>query len=234
MKGACALYLRFGSRARVTQDLDLGTDSSHFDCLPSLPGGISEDLQKAAATPLDDFFAFRILGKGEPIRQEPDVRAYRFTIQAIPAGRPFESFRLDVGMATMLVAPPEQIQESEMLAFAGIVSRRFRAISPVQQFAEKVHALTFPWQDRENTRVKDLVDLVLILELTPPNPSAIRSAIDAVFRGRGAHAIPAEIPDPPASWAPMYARSAAESGIVHAELSDAVQFLREYWARVFP
>jgi hypothetical protein len=234
LKGAFALYLRFGSRARVTQDLDLGTDSSHLDPLPSSPSGISEDLQKAAATPFDDFFAFRILGEGEPIKQEPDVRAYRFSVQAILAGRPFENFRLDVGGATKLVAPPEEIRESDLLAFAGIAPKRFRAVSLVQQFAEKVHALTFPWQDRENTRVKDLVDLALILELAPPDPFVIRTALDVVFGHRGSHSIPAEIPDPPASWAAMYARSAAESGIVHAELSDAVLFLREYWARVFP
>jgi len=233
LKGAFALYLRFGSRARVTQDLDLGMDSSRLDRFPSVPGEISEDLRRAATTSLEDFFGFQILGEGEPIRQEPDVRAYRFTVRAVLDGRPFENFRLDVGVAITLVALPEQVQEGDILTFAGIVPRWFRAISLVQQFAEKVHALTFPWQDRENTRVKDLVDLVLILELTPPDPSAIRSALDAVFRGRGTHPVPAEIPDPPASWAPMYAKAAVEPGIAHAELLDATEFLRRYWATVF-
>ena len=234
LKGAFALYLRFGSRARVTQDLDTGIDSSHLDRLPSGPSGISEDLQKAAVTPLDDFFAFRILREGEPIPQEPDVRAYRFTVHSTLADRPFESFKLDVGIDAPLVAAPEELQESDLLAFAGIASRRFRAVSLVQQFSEKIHALTFPWRDRENTRVKDLVDLVLILELTPPDPTEIRVALDGVFRDRSVHPLPVKIPDPPASWAPIYARSAAESGMVHAELSDALHFLRMYWARVFP
>lgn len=234
LMGAFALYLRFGSRARVTQDLDLGTNSSHLDPLPSSPSEIFADLQRAAATPFDDFFAFRILGKGEAIKQEPEVRAYRFTVQAILAGRPFESFRIDVGVATKLVAPPEEIHESNLLAFAGIAPKQFRAVSLVQQFAEKVHAFTFPWRDRVNTRVKDLVDLALILELAPPDPNVIRRALEVVFSDRSLHPIPAKIPDPPAPWGPMYARSAADSGIVHAELSDAVQFLREYWTRVFP
>jgi hypothetical protein len=234
LKGAFAFYLRFGTRARVTQDLDLGVHPSSLDRIPSSPAGIPEDLRKAAVASLNDFFAFQILGEGEQIQQEPDVRAYRFSVRATLDDRPFESFRLDIGMATTIVEPTEEVQESDTLAFADIVPRRFRAISLVQQFAEKVHALTYPWEDRENTRVKDLVDLVLILELSPPNPYPVRAAVEVVFRDRRTHPIPAEILDLPSWWVPVYARATAESRLIHAELRDGVEFLRQYWAGVFP
>ena len=42
----------------------------------------------------------------------------------------------------------------------------FLAVSPEEQFAEKLHAYTLPRVGRENTRVKDLVDLVLLIERT--------------------------------------------------------------------
>lgn len=232
LKGAFALDLRFVDRSRATKDLDLGIYLSLRG--DSAPGReeIAKLLRDAAAQSLEDFFVFSVPGEGEEIVQEPSAHAYRFTVRASLADRPFEDFRVDVGAGLELVMPVEEIPESDTLTFAGIVPRRFRAISLAQHFAEKVHALTRPWEDRENTRVKDLVDIILILESSPPEPEIARVALERIFKGRGTHALPPAIPDPPATWVGSYGAEAAEIGLTHANIEDATNLLREYWSKI--
>lgn len=233
LKGAVALDLRFGNRARATKDLDVGIDPSFLGPTSHDPSEIAGRLQVAAATPLEDFFIFSLPREGENIPVEPGVRAYRFRVRASLAGRPFEEFRLDVGLGIQLIAPPEEIPESDTLIFAGIAPGRFRAIPLSQHFADKVHAFTFPWKNRENTRVKDLVDLVLILEASPLGPGSARLALKAVFERRDTHPLPAKIPDPPPSWAGPYSASAAEIGLSHVRMDEATELLRGYWNKIF-
>jgi hypothetical protein len=130
--------------------------------------------------------------------------------------------------------PLDEIPESDTLAFAGIVPGTFRTISLPQHFAEKIHAFTRRREERENTRVKDLVDIALILEVSPPDPRAVLTALRDVFNGRGTHQLPATIPDPPSSWTPQYFETAAEMGISCREIGQAMELFRGYWAKVFP
>jgi hypothetical protein len=234
LKGAVALDLRFGNRARATKDLDLGVDSSIFGAVFNGPVEIARQLQAAAVTPIEDFFFFTLPGKGEDIPLEPGGRAYRFRVRVSLAERPFEEFRLDVGLNLQLVGPPEEIPGSDILTFAGFPRDRFRAIPLSQHFADKVHALTFPWKDRENTRVKDLVDLVLILEVGPPDPDSARLALESVFERRGTHPLPTRILDPPSLWAGPFHASATEIGLSHVTVDAAMEFLRAQWTRIFP
>ena len=104
-----------------------------------------------------------------------------------------------------------------MLAFAGIEPARFRAISLAQQFAEKLHAFTRKWEDRENTRVKDLVDMILILEMSPPDPKVTRIVIEQIFDRRGTHPLPQEIPSPPVTWVGYYGAMAREIELSHVD-----------------
>ena len=234
LKGAVALDLRFGNRARATKDLDLGMDLSPSNHTPPDPGQVAVRLKAAAAVSIEDFFVFNLPGEWEKIPLEPGIRAYRFRARASLAGRPFEEFRVDVGLGVQLISAPDEVPESDILAFSGIPPGRFRAIPLSQHFADKMHALTFPWKDRENTRVKDLVDLVLILEASPPEPASARLALEAVFDRRDTHRLPTRIPDPPRLWAGPYHASATEIGLSHATVDRAMEFLQAYWTRVFP
>lgn len=234
LKGAFALDLRFRDRARSTKDLDLGSDISLLGQAPLERPEIAARLRQAAGHPLEDFFVFAIPGEGEEIVQEPAARAYRFIVHAALAGRPFEEFRVDIATKPELVAPIEEVPASDTLAFAGIPPVRFRAISLPQQFAEKLHAFTFPWEDRENTRVKDLVDITLILESSPPEPKIARTALEGIFEGRGTHKLPTRISDPPATWVGSYGLMAREIGLAHVAMDEATEFLRRYWSQLYP
>ena len=90
--------------------------------------------------------------------------AWRFSVEAWLAGKPFAGIRLDVAARGEELAITEQLKLPGCLSFADIPARSIQAVERRQHFAEKLHALTRDYGDRPNTRIKDLVDLVLLIE----------------------------------------------------------------------
>ena len=86
----------------------------------------------------------------------------RFPVEAQMAGRRFANFHLDVSAGDVLREPFEILEGNDWLGFAGIPKAKLPAISREEQFAEKLHAYTLPRTGRPNSRVKDLVDMVLL------------------------------------------------------------------------
>ncbi|MGC2374365.1 MAG: nucleotidyl transferase AbiEii/AbiGii toxin family protein [Solirubrobacteraceae bacterium] len=79
-----------------------------------------------------------------------------------------------------------------------------------QHIAEKVHAYTgaYGTEQRQSTRSKDLVDLVLIGTLAKPHAGPLGTALQATFQGRDRQPLPTAVPLPPALWAQSYAAQA--------------------------
>jgi hypothetical protein len=165
LKGGYAMELRIKA-ARTTKDIDL-TMRSVFS-----PGekkddkknlAVLEKLQEADASSRDDFFVYTI---GEPI-SDLDAAPYggaRFPVEARLDGRVFVGFHLDVGIGDAVMEPLEVIEGRDWLGFAGIASPSLYMIPREQQFAEKLHAYTLPRKGAVNTRVRDLVDMVLLIQ----------------------------------------------------------------------
>lgn len=233
LKGAFALDLRLGVRARTTRDLDLGLDKSSLKVPVGSAKEVAMLLREAAEADLRDFFAFRVPESGARDIPAGTAEAYRFTVQCWLAGRLFEAITVDVAVGE----PPigvEEVAGPDLLAFAGISKQRFRATSKAQHFAEKIHALSRPWEDRDNTRTKDLVDLVLFLDLGLPDEASVARAIQAVFSTRGTHPLPADLPDPPEGWAQPFARLADEVGLSEKTPEAAMDRLNAFWRTLFP
>lgn len=70
-----------------------------------------------------------------------------------------------------------------------------------------------PRAGRENTRVKDLVDLVLLIERTKLDAARLPRAICETFQRRRTHEIPSALIPPPASWSAPFSEMAAECGL---------------------
>jgi hypothetical protein len=116
------------------------------------------------------------------------------------------------------------------LEFAGIQPAVVLAIPKAQQFAEKIHAYTFRWKDRTNTRTKDLVDLVLFIQTTSlPGPSALREALAATFARRKTHPLPDQLPQPPITWEADYIAMAGEAQLSAATLARGFEVVSEFW-----
>ena len=144
-------------------------------------------------------------------------------------GRTFAKFHLDVSTGDVLREPYETLSGRDWLGFAGIASAKFPAVSPEEQFAEKLHAYTLPRVGRENTRVKDLVDLVLLIERTRLDAARLPKAILETFQRRKTHGIPPALIPPPASWSGPFSELAAECGLepdMEKHFGVVEQFLR--------
>lgn len=213
LKGGYAMELRLKS-ARTTRDIDLAIR-------PHLlrKGGwdenataVLETLRNGAALDLHDFFVFQI---GDPI-QDLDAAPYggaRYPVEARMDARTFAKFHLDVSSGDVLREPYEQLQGRDWLAFAGIHTIAVPAISPEEQFAEKLHAYTLPRPARPNTRVKDLMDLCLLIEQGSPDRPRLAASIRDTFKRRKTHPVPAILPVPPPAWSKPFAEMAKECGL---------------------
>lgn len=229
LKGGYAMELRYRPRARTTRDIDLSvpipanarTEVMRLDA-------VRDELQEAAETDLGDFLCFRIAAVRIELQGAP-LGGGRFPCEALLAGRVFAKFHIDVGIGDPLLGPPEQLAGDDLLDFAGIAPPLIRAIPRAQQFAEKLHAYTFPWTDRPNTRTKDLVDLIMLLEGMGEASTDFREAIKAVFAARKTHPVPETLPQPPGSWSDEFRGLAAETGILTTELSSGFAFVKEFW-----
>lgn len=121
-----------------------------------------------------------------------------------------------------------------MLSFAGISPAHAQALAREQQFAEKIHAYTLPRGERTNTRVKDLIDLLLLLRIGLPDTAVVKQAIQATFERRATHPIPRTLDPPPEDWRASYADLAAECGLDQVVMADGFATIVAYWDRVFP
>jgi predicted nucleotidyltransferase component of viral defense system len=213
LKGGYAMELRL-NKARTTRDIDLAmrrlpVASADWDANVS---DVLESLREAGNLNLQDFFTF-VIGNAT---QDLDAAPYggaRFPVNARLDGRTFAKFHLDVSTGDVLGEPYETLSGRDWLGFAGIASAKFPAVSPEEQFAEKLHAYTLPRVGRENTRVKDLVDLVLLIDRTRLDVARLPKAIRETFQRRKTHEIPPALIAPPASWSGPFSEMVAECGL---------------------
>lgn len=133
-----------------------------------------------------------------------------------------------------MVGEVETLAGEDLLAFAGVAPAKAVAIPKAQQFAEKIHAYTFPWTDRVNMRSRDLVDLVLLIERGGLEIPTVRDAVVETFRRRARQEIPQELAAPPEPWRGEFAAMAAEVGISARDIDAATGVLRAYWAELRP
>lgn len=224
LKGGFAMDLRFRPRARTTKDIDLSVSL----VTTGLSTGLRDRLQAAAEIELGDFLTFRI---GEPKAELTNAPkgGGRFPCEVLILGKTYAKFHIDVGLGDAVFGEPDRLTGDDILGFAGIEPAVAFAIPRPQQFAEKVHAYTFPWSGRLNTRTKDLVDLVLLIERGPLGVDEVRDALRVTFATRGTHALPQFLPSPPSNWKIDFPGIAEEAGISVSDYVAAFVVLAEFW-----
>lgn len=238
LKGAFAMTLRLNSncaeisRARPTRDLDFV--ARRVDTTPQDPVAfLVEVLDDIAAVTKPDFFSFMVLAAPLKDLVGSGEGAWRFRVDASIGERIFEKFHVDISVGDVWPTAPEKHHLNSFLNFAGVEQGEVLTISAEQHFAEKLHALTLDRGDVVNSRVKDLVDLVLFIK-GGIDESRVRLACLDVFAERGTHAIPAEIAEQiPKFWGPKFDAMAKEIDL-QISYEEAVSLLRNFHAEVFP
>jgi hypothetical protein len=219
LTGGYSMELRFQT-ARATKDLDFTVrvaPAGRADLLLRL-------LQDAGAVDSGDFFSFRVGEATMDLDGAPHAGA-RYPVESVVDGRRFVKFHPDVGVGDVVLEPLEQAQMRDWLGFAGISSPSVPMIRREQQFAEKLHAYTLPRTAAPNSRVRDLVDMVLLIRSGTLESSRVAHALRATFERRATHPVPKALNPPPEEWNAPFARLAAECRL---ELSAGEAFrLRE-------
>jgi len=105
------------------------------------------------------------------------------------------------------------VRTRDWLGFAGVDAARVLMIQSEQQFAEKVHAYTLPRERAPNSRVRDLVDLALLVQSGIMDNLRVAAALHHTFERRGTHELPEHLTAPPEDWAVPFARMAEECAL---------------------
>lgn len=226
VKGGMALEIRLGDRARSTRDLDLVLRDAEAD--GSAVRELLIDCLSVARE--EDGFDF-LVGEPAPITIDEAGRpGWRFSVESRMAGRRFASVRLDVVARDDEVSKTRRVELPGVLDFAGLERHEVEVVDPGQHFAEKVHAFTRTYGDRPNTRVRDLPDMVLLIDDGLEPTRELFAIVSRVFEARAAPAVPVELPDPPAFWREQYPAFAAELDVSAKTLDEAMTVVRTFWA----
>ncbi|HEY4046503.1 MAG TPA: nucleotidyl transferase AbiEii/AbiGii toxin family protein [Acidobacteriaceae bacterium] len=222
LKGGYAMELRF-QIARATKDLDFTVRT-----ISALAGdAVLEHLQEAGRLDMNDFFSFRV---GAPM-MNLDGAPYggsRYPVEATMGQRTFVKFHLDVGIGDIVLDPLERIQTRDWFAFAEIPPASVPMIQREQQFAEKLHAYTLPRVGTANSRVRDLVDMILLIQSGTLGTSVVAEALLRTFSRRGTHPVPAALEPPPSDWSMPFERFADECHLDHSVTKAFAELSRFY------
>jgi hypothetical protein len=217
LKGGYALELRFKT-ARATLDIDLTVQRVAATTEDDANQIVRDMLQNAARFRLGDWFEYAI----GPPAMDLDAAPYggaRYSVAAWMDGRIFARFHLDAGIGDAVIQPVEIIKCRDWLDFAGIASPLVQTISREQQFAEKLHAYTRP-RSSANTRVKDLIDLALLIRSGGLVPKRATDALHLTFHRRQTHELPTVLLKPPQEWQRRF-QTLAEECQLPAEMDAA-------------
>jgi hypothetical protein len=231
LKGGYAMELRTHS-ARTTKDIDLTLhDGTRLSKEPTeRREQVRAMLQDAAAIRLNDYFEFLVGEAREDLDGAPEGGS-RYPVQAQMDGREFARFNVDVGIGDEVLEPLETVTGEDWLGFGGVKPPSFPVISAEQQFAEKLHAYTLPRGERINTRTKDLIDMLLLINGRELEKGRTGAAIRATFARRATHNLPRELDAPPTEWEPVFDALAKECNLA-MNLREGFDVVREFARRL--
>ena len=216
IKGGTAMQLRLGIRARATTDLDV-----------VFAGYVGEWLSRFDEATADRAWnGFTIARKAAPTQIEVTTTGYRpwrVPLQLRYEGREFGSIALEVAIDDTAVGHQDLIEPDgiALAAFEIDPPRLVPCLDVPHQIAQKLHACTEVFSDRDNDRFRDLIDLQLLADIVEDHEwNSVKAACTEVFAARGKH------PWPPMvtvfdTWPPAYRALAGETGFAVLDVAEA-------------
>jgi Nucleotidyl transferase AbiEii toxin, Type IV TA system len=207
IKGGIACELRFQDQARATRDLDALFRGSLDELLT--------DFDTVFEAPYSGF-SF-IYTPPEAIRR---TRAHRFDIKLAYEGRGWATLRVEVSPPEGKAHEPESLPALSISQFGLAGPTEIACLSLRYQIAQKIHACTERFPDRENERVHDLIDLQLMEELIE-SYGRVKAACIEIFELRGTHAWPPTLRAEP-TWPETYSELTAELDFPTKDIDEAI------------
>ncbi|CAM3934678.1 nucleotidyl transferase AbiEii/AbiGii toxin family protein [Mycobacterium senriense] len=225
-----ALEVRLGGSARATKDIDVGFRegvSDAADLRDRLIADLSVDI-------VGDRFVLEV---GEPAQLREDGGGHltwRVPVTALLADRHFGAIKLDVSPRAHELNNTDRLPLPNSLAFAGIPTTEVEIIDVERHAAEKFHAMTRDYGDRDNSRVRDLLDLVILIEYGLIAPGGVAVAARAVWAERDAADPPSQLPPFPSSWPHRYEELAADYDVDARTFPRGAGLVQALWIQMFP
>lgn len=231
LKGGYLLEVRLGDVARATRDLDLATTRA------LAMHELRDALERSLAVDVDgDGFVFRVTGAHEHRRDVADAGGpgVQLSVSAYLAGRPFANVRVDiVARPAEIEGGVEQVELPPVVAMPEWPAVVVPAVDLAQHAAEKLHALSqMHAHPRPSTRVKDLVDLALLIDSGALDEVRLRARVAAVFVARDGQHAESGLPSPPEFWRAGYAELARSLNLPSPDLDVAFTEVAALFARV--
>ena len=228
LKGGMALEVRLSDRARLTKDIDLGLRETVED-----QGKLHERLVEALeADPYDDWFVLTV----EPLKRLMEDGAgratWRTSVDARLAGKTFGRVKLDISPRSHELDATDEVALPNSLSFAGISVPTIEVIDIQRHAAEKLHGMHHDFGDRDNSRVRDLVDLVILHENGLLEAARLAEVVREVWRERDGLPPPIELPSYPLSWPDRYEHLASEQDLETRTFPTAVALVEQLWVNV--
>ncbi|TCC35622.1 nucleotidyl transferase AbiEii/AbiGii toxin family protein [Kribbella speibonae] len=217
LKGGVSMLARV-PRTRATKDVDLASSADDLD-------EAENALKLCVDVDMGDHLTFRLsarrpTGLGD---NQPGVATRRLVFSCFDAetGRRIGDVPVDLVVGPAPVGQPEIVEPANRLQLGRpLVTRPYRLYPVVDQVADKVcatMATNYPG-GKPSSRVKDLVDLVVIAQTQQIDLNELQVAIDTKRRLSGLE--PFERFQIPADWTAEYKRLAKSTASV-AGLTDA-------------
>lgn len=230
LKGGMALEVRLRDHARLTKDIDLGLRDEVLDAdelRDRLVEALGED-------PDGDRFVLTV-GPAKPMMEDGSgLPTWRVKVTAELASKLFGRIQVDVSPRVAELSRTDLFQLPNSLEFAEVTTPQVEIIDVHRHAAEKYHAMLKDFGDRENSRVRDLVDLVILREHELLEPLDLALELRNVWEERNGSDPPPQLPDLPESWRLKYERQAADLDLDTASFPAAVEAVIALWAEMFP
>lgn len=179
LKGGTGILAR-APMGRATLDIDLHREGCGLD-------EALADLQRLAAVDLGDHFRFvydrhEEVGGGDG---QPYTKGYRVTFVTYIGAQERGRIKVDLVVGVGVTAEPTVIASATALDLPRLIRHEYRLYPVVDQIADKVCATMNSYgHGQSSSRVKDLVDLVVLAVTQTVNGSELLTAIEAEARRR--------------------------------------------------
>lgn len=190
IKGGTAMEMRFGLAARSSLDLDASFRGDIRVCLALTSDALERGWNGFTGIVGEPMEITRATVSPKPVRVEVKVSYRKKAFIRIP---------LEISTAEGESATnPERVALAFDLSHVNLSTPSSIAFLPLRyQIAQKLHACTERFEDRDNLRVRDLADLMLLRTLCEGSAEPTRRACLEIFELRGLHAWPPAItPEP--------------------------------------
>lgn len=157
--------------ARTTRDIDLYLKESNLD-------NAVRELRRLAQIDLCDYLRFEYLKHTDILINRESRKGYRVSFQPFfGVSKKLNQISIDLVIDKDFIGASELITPQSRISLAGLSEVNYRVVPVENHISEKVCAIMAIYNGRESSRIKDFVDLPLLLAAKPFQGSVFQNTL---------------------------------------------------------